>query len=144
VARVIAATRGGTQINTSDIERLNATFRAHLAPLARRGRGIAHGTALVESGMWRVGCAYNFWWTHESLRLRASGGRKWLERTPAMAAGLTDHVWTLEEVLRYPVPPADPVAVPRPRRGRRRGPRGVIPFPIGRTRPPHTPPGRAA
>jgi len=87
--------------------------------------------------MWLVGCAYNFCWTHESLRLRAIEGRKWLERTPAMAAGLTDHAWTLEEMLRYPIPPADPVAVSPPRRGRRCGA-------VGRTRPPHAPPGRAA
>jgi len=44
VARVSAATRGGTQINTAYSERLNATFRAHLAPLTRRGRGIAQGS----------------------------------------------------------------------------------------------------
>ncbi len=144
VARVIAATRGGTQINTSSIERLNATFRAPRAPLVRRGRGIAHGTALVEGGLWLVGCASNVCWAHESLRLRASGGRKWQERTPAMAAGLTDHIWTLEEMLRYLVPPADPVAVPRPRRGRRRGDGRAIPFPVGRTRPSHAPPGQAA
>ncbi len=70
-----------------------------------------------------------------------------MERTPALAiaAGLTDYVWTLEEVLRYPIPPADLVAVPRPRRGRTRGTGDVIPFPRGRTRPPHTPsPRRAA
>ncbi len=59
----------------------------------------------MESGMWLVGCAYHVCWVHESLRMRAIGGRKWLERTPAMAAGLTDYVWTLEEVLRSPVPP---------------------------------------
>lgn len=143
VARAIAASRGGTQINTAYIERLNATFRAHLSALSRRGRGIAHGPALLESGMWLVGCAYNFCWAHESLRLRAIGGHKWLERTPAMAAGLTDHVWTLEEVLRYPVPPTDPVTVPRPRR-RGRGDGRVIPFPLARTRPPQPPTGRAA
>src|SRR5207244_12619467 len=62
------ATRGGTQINTAYIERLNATFRAALAPLTRRGRRLAHGTALLTSGMWLVGTAYNFCWTHESLR----------------------------------------------------------------------------
>jgi len=144
VARAIAATRGGTQINTAYIERLNATFRAHLSPLTRRGRGIAHGTALVESGMWLVGCAYNFCWAHESLRLRAIGGHKWVERTPAMAAGLTDHRWTLEEVLRYRVPPADRVAVPRPPRGRRHGDGRIILFPVARTRSSHAPPGRAA
>jgi len=140
VARVIAATRGGTQINTTYIERLNATFRAHLAPLARRGRGIAHGTALVESGMWLVGCAYNVCWAHESLRLRAIGGRKWLERTPAMAAGLADHAWTLEEVLRYPVPPRERTLMQKPRRGRRRDQGHLLPFPAR----PAPPTGRAA
>ncbi len=141
VARVIAATRGGTQINTASIERLNATFRTHLSPLVRRGRGIAHGPALVESGMWLVGCAYNFCWVHESLRLRAIGGRKWLERTPAMTAGLTDHVWTLEGVLRYPVPPRARTGTSKPRRGRKRDHGCLIPFPA-RPAPPST--GRAA
>ncbi len=103
VADAITATRGGTQINTSYIERLNATVRAALAPLTRRGRRLAHGGALLSSGMWLVGTAYNFCWPHTSLRLRACGRRKWQERTPAMAAGLTDHVWTLEDLLRYRV-----------------------------------------
>ncbi len=141
VARAIAATRGGTQINTAYIERLNATFRAHLAPLVRRGRGIAHGPALVESGLWLVGCAYNFCWTHESLRLRAIGGRTWHERTPAMAAGLTDHAWTLDEVLRYPVPPRARTVTSKPRRGRRRDHGRLLPFPA---RPASPPTGRAA
>src|SRR5207237_2569293 len=47
VEQAIVATRGGTQINTSYIERLNATFRAARAPLTRRGRRLAHGTALL-------------------------------------------------------------------------------------------------
>ena len=141
VARVIAATRGGTQINTAYIERLNATFRAHLAPLTRRGRGIAHGTALVESGMWLVGCAYNVCWTHESLRMRASGGRKWRERTPAMAAGLTAPVWTLDEARRSPVPPRARTLTSKPRRGRWRDHGRLLPFPA---RPAPPPTGRAA
>jgi len=101
VAEAIARTKGGTRINTSYIERLNATVRAALAPLTRRGRRLAHRAALLTSGMWLVGTAYNLCWPHESLRLPALGGRKWQERTPAMAAGLTDHIWTLEEMLRY-------------------------------------------
>ena len=140
VARVIAATRGGTQINTAYIERLNATFRAHLAPLVRRGRAIAHGPALVESGLWLVGCAYNVCWAHESLRLRAIGGRKWQERTPAMATGLTDYAWTLDEVLRYPVPPRARTATTKPRRGRTRDQGRLLPFPAR----PAPPTGRAA
>ncbi len=47
VADAIARTKGCTPINTSSIERLNATFRASLAPLTRRGRRLAHGTALL-------------------------------------------------------------------------------------------------
>jgi len=144
VTRAILATRGGTVINTAYIERLNATFRAHLPPLVRRGHGIAPRTALVESGMWLVGAAYNVCWTHHSRRLRAIGGRKWLERTPAMAAGLTDHVWSMEELLRYPVPPVNPAATPCPRRRRGRGDGTLVPFPSARTRPPHSPPRRAA
>jgi len=113
VAEAIARTKGGTQINTSYIERLNATFRAALAPLTRRGRRLAHGAALLTSGMWLVGAAYNFCWPHESLRLPALGGRKWQERTPAMAAGLTDHIWTMEEMLRYRVLPLTEAPAPR-------------------------------
>ncbi len=124
------ASGGGHQINTAYIERLNATFRACLAPLARRTRSLAHGDALLCAGMFLVGTAYNFVWCHESLRLRNAGpGRKWRQRTPAMAAGLTDHRWTMDELLRYQVPPAPWVAPPRPKR---------------RGRPPKAPPVEAA
>ena len=118
IAAVLAATGGGTGINTAYIERLNATFRASLAPLVRRGRAIAHTEALLTAGMWLVGCAYNFCWLHESLRLAAPAGApwKWQERTPAMAAGLTDHRWTMRELLRYQVP-LPPWVAPK-RRGR--------------------------
>jgi hypothetical protein len=65
IARVLNATGGGTVINTASIERLNATFRS---ALARRGRAIAHSGA-VTAGMYSLGCAYNFCWYHDSLRL---------------------------------------------------------------------------
>jgi len=70
--------------------------------------------------MFLVGTAYNFVWPHEGLRLRTLGpGHRWQERTPAMAAGLTDHPWTMEDLLRYQVPPTPWVPLPRPkRRGR--------------------------
>jgi transposase-like protein/IS1 family transposase len=107
VAAVLRATGTGRQINTSYIERLNATFRASLVPLVRRGRALARKEAALEAGMWLVGTAYNFCWPHEGLRLAAQpgAGRKWHERTPAMAAGLTDHPWSMAELLRYQVPP---------------------------------------
>jgi len=118
IGAVLAATHSGTQINTAYIERLNATFRSSWAPLARRGRAIAHTEAVLTAGMYLVGCAYNFCWVHASLRQRAppEASLKWRERTPAMAAGLTDHCWTLSELLHYQVPL--PAWVPPKRRGR--------------------------
>jgi len=91
--------------------------------------------------MWLVGCAYNFCWTHESLRLRAIGGRKWRERTPAMAAGLADHTWTMEEMLCYPVPPHARTVMTTPPRGRTRDHGRLLPFPA---RPVPPPRGRVA
>jgi hypothetical protein len=52
IATVLAATGSGTDINTADIERLNATCRASLVPLVRRGRAIAHTETPVTVGMW--------------------------------------------------------------------------------------------
>jgi transposase-like protein len=118
IAAVLAVTGTGTGINTAYIERLNATFRGCLAPLVRRGRALARTEATLTAGMYLVGCAYNFCWEHASLRLAAPPGSrvKWRARTPAMAAGLTDHCWTMEELFRYQVPL--PAWVPPKRRGR--------------------------
>jgi transposase-like protein len=117
IEAVLRVTGTGTMINTAYIERLNATFRANLAPLVRRGRAIVRTEALLTAGMWLVGCAYNFCWPHDSLRLLAPvEDRKWEDRTPAMAAGLTDHCWTMDELLHYQVPL--PAWVAPKRRGR--------------------------
>jgi hypothetical protein len=118
IASVLSATGTGTGINTSYIERLNATFRGAICPLVRRGRAIARGEGVLTGWMYLVGCAYNFCWDHDGLRVAAEpGGRlKWRPRTPAMAAGLTDHRWTMHELLSRPIPLPHWVA-PR-RRGR--------------------------
>jgi hypothetical protein len=106
IAAVLAATGSGTGIKTAYIERLNATFGASLAPLVRRGRAIAPTETMPAAGMDLAGGAHNVCWLHESLRVAAPAGApwKWQERTPAMAAGLTDHRWTLRERLRSQVP----------------------------------------
>jgi transposase-like protein len=108
-------------INTAYVERLNATFRARLAPLVRRTRAGVHEQRTLEAGVWLVGTCYNFVWAHRSLRQERGGGgeepsaSKWIERTPAQAAGLTDHRWTMEELMSFVVMPA---RIPK-RRGRR-------------------------
>ena len=98
---------GSMVINTSYIERLNATFRGHLAALVRKGRAIVHTTDRLEQGMYLVGCSYNFCYFHKSLRILAPAGsaKKWVERTPAMVAGLTDHKWTMLELMSYKIRP---------------------------------------
>ena len=125
IAAVLAATGTGTGINTAYIERLNATFRSGVVVLTRRGRAIAHTEAVLQAGMYLLGCAYNFCWVHDSLRVAAGAGhqRKWQERTPAMAAGLADHAWTMKEWLSHPIP-LPPWAAPE-RRGRPPKPRQV-------------------
>lgn len=96
-------------------------------PLVRRGRALAHTTPGLTAGLYLVGCAYNFCWHHDSLRLAASPGaaRRGRDRTPAMAAGLTDHRWTLSELLHTPVP-LPPWVAPT-RRGRPRTRYGIRP-----------------
>ena len=113
VKALLGQTQGGGTINTAYIERLNATFRARIAALIRRGRALARQTTTLYYAMYLVGSVYNFCTCHRSLRiaLYLPGNRRhWVPRTPAMAARVTDHVWTVEELLsfRVPVPPWTP------------------------------------
>lgn len=79
---------GAGQINTAYIERLNATFRARMPTLVRRTRSLARTVDRLESEMFWIGAVYNFCTVHASLGI-----------TPAMAAALTDHLWSVEELL---------------------------------------------
>jgi transposase-like protein len=121
VARLIAHSQGDGGINTAYIERLNATFRARLHHLVRRGRALAREDITLQRAMYLVGAVYNFCTCHDSLRVRRRGrpdkaGHRWLFRTPAMAAEITDHCWTVHELLSFHVPP--PRWTPPKRRGR--------------------------
>jgi transposase-like protein len=109
--------QGAGVINTADIERLNATFRERLAPLARRCRALARHTLTLHHGMSLVGTVYNFCTPHASLRRTAPRtGRRGMPGTPAMAAGISDHCWSVHELLSYHVPP--PRWTPPKKRGR--------------------------
>jgi hypothetical protein len=93
-------------INTAYIERLQATFRSRLSALVRRTRTAARQKATLEAGMWLVGTVYNFCRAHRSLRLAGDSAaqRRWIERTPAEAAELTDHCWSVYELLSFAIP----------------------------------------
>jgi transposase-like protein len=87
--RLLEATQGAGTINTAYIERLNATFRTPLSCLVRRSRCPVRQVETLNQRVFLLGCTYNFCSLHRSLR----------DRTPAMAAGLTDHPWSMAELL---------------------------------------------
>jgi IS1 family transposase len=119
--RLIKASQGGCKLNTAYIERFNGTLRERLACLTRRCRHAARRLQTLHTGMYLIGCTYNLCGPHHELRVRnpeQPGRRRWRERTPAMAAGLTDHIWSVAELLSYKVAP--PPYIPPKRRGRPR------------------------
>ena len=89
--------QGGGVINTAYIERLNATFRERLAPLARRCRALARHTLTWHEGRCVGGTVDNFCTPHASVAQTH-------KTTPAMAAGITDHCWTMHDRLSFHVP----------------------------------------
>ena len=107
VESLIQRTQGKGVINTAFIERLNATFRQRIHSLTRRTRTLAQHAETLMAGMYMVGCFYNFCDFHHSLRLKlsvGSFGHRWVQRTPAIAARLTDHQWTPAELFNFKVP----------------------------------------
>jgi transposase-like protein/IS1 family transposase len=109
----VLATCGWT-INTSFVERLNLDIRQRVAAIGRRVNTLCQGEAGVRDQLTLFQVYHNFVLPHASLRQpllipQATNGRGsakvWRPCTPAMAAGLTDHVWSLKEVLFYWVPP---------------------------------------
>ena len=99
---MIEVTQGkrGT-VNTAFVERLNGTLRTWLPALTRRSRHAGTERARLERQFFLVTAVYNWVRPHRSLRIQVDG--RWIERTPGMAAGLTDHPWTMEELLRFRV-----------------------------------------
>src|SRR6266498_1725037 len=100
-------------INTSFVERENFTLRQHNRRLTRKTSGFSKEASGLEKQLWLSLAYYHLVLPHDSLgqRLdtpaptRGSGSaRRWGRITPAMAAGMTDHVWTVPELLAYRVP----------------------------------------
>ncbi len=113
--RLLLLSHGGNVLNTAFIERLNGTFRERLACLTRKSRHAARRLFALETGMYLIGCSYNFCFPHHELSKTKHVGSPC---TPAMAAGLTDHIWSLCELLSYQIAP--PPWVEPKRRGRPR------------------------
>jgi hypothetical protein len=104
----------GWKINTSFVERLNLDFRQHVAAIGRRVNTLCKHEAGLRQQLALFHTYHNFVLPHASLRLplpefdatgATGSSKRWQPQTPAMAAGLTDHVWSLREVLMFRVPP---------------------------------------
>jgi IS1 family transposase len=112
-ARLDASTVSET-INTSFVERNNLTCRQCNGRLSRKVLSFSKDLTWMEKHLWLSLAYYHFVLPHPSLArplpkpqpTRSTGSpKKWQPVTPAMAADITDHVWTMEELLSYRVPP---------------------------------------
>jgi hypothetical protein len=112
IKQVLAA--HGWRINTAFIERVNLSIRQHVAAVGRRVTTLCKSEMGLRQQLALYPLYYNFCLPHASLRLLLpqpeltkglGAAKRWRPCTPAMAAGLTDHVWTLREVMLVRVPP---------------------------------------
>jgi len=93
-----------TTVNTSFVERNNGTDRHQNSRKHRKTCGFSKDIVVHHAASFFIGYSYNYCWCVRTLRIPGAGGR-WQQRTPAMAAGLTDHIWDLWEWLTFPVKP---------------------------------------
>ena len=88
-------------VNTSFVERHHATDRGRNARKTRKTYKFSKDWEVHEAMTYFTMYSYNFCWPVRTLRIRKEGGA-WQAQTPAMSAGLANHIWSLEEWLRFP------------------------------------------
>lgn len=94
------------ETHTAYVERTNLTSRHMNGRLVRKTLGFSKRVAMLRAASVWEDMVYNLARHVKTLRLEVNDGtRRWLQRSPAMVAGLTDHIWSIEELLSYvPVP----------------------------------------
>jgi IS1 family transposase len=101
VMAALAMSTASRAINTSFVERQNGTDRHRNARKARKTYRFSKDWRYHESVTYLTMYVYNFCWPVRTLRIKDDEGR-WQKRSPAMAAGLADHVWSISEWLTFP------------------------------------------
>jgi IS1 family transposase len=113
LAALLATLPTSATINTTVVERENLALRQHNRRLTRKTTAFSKERPWLEKQLWLSLAYTHVVLPHDSLGqewpmvepTRGTGSpRRWQPRTPAMAAGLTDHVWTTDELLSYRVP----------------------------------------
>jgi hypothetical protein len=99
IQAVLAESKASRRINTSFVERQNATDRHHNARKVRKTYTFSKDWTVHEAMTYFTMYSSNFCWPVRTLREREDEG-PWRQRIPAMAAGLADHVWTMREWIR--------------------------------------------
>jgi IS1 family transposase len=88
-------------VNTVFVERHNGSDRNRNRRKVRKTCCFSKDWAVHEAMTYFTMYSYNFCWPVRTLRVRV-GDNEYQQRTPAMAAGLTDHLWTIQEWVAYP------------------------------------------
>lgn len=101
VLTALAQSAVSTAINTAFVERHNGTDRNRNARKVRKSYCFSKNWEVHEALTYFTLYSYNFCWPVRTLRVRGAVGY-WRQRTPAVAAGLSDHIWTLFEWLTFP------------------------------------------
>ena len=101
-AEAVEEALGGGEVSVSYLERQNGTDRHRNARKARKTYRFSKDLGMHEALTAFTMYSYNFCWPVRTLRQKV-GRRRYRQRTPAMAAGLTDHVWALWEWSTFPV-----------------------------------------
>lgn len=102
VMAALALSTASTAINTSFVERHNGTDRNRNGRKVRKTYCFSKDWQVHEAVTYFTMYSYNFCWPVRTLRIRGADNT-WQPQTPAMAAGLADHVWSLAEWLTHPV-----------------------------------------
>ena len=101
VTAALARSKVSRSINVSFLERQNGTDRHHNARKVRKTYTFSKDWRVHEAMTYFTLYSYNFCWPVRTLNERDERGQI-RKRTPAMAAGLADHVWTMREWITYP------------------------------------------
>jgi IS1 family transposase len=101
VAAALEQSTASTAINTSFLERHNATDRHRNTRKARCTYRFSKDLKMHEAMTYFTMYSYNFCWPVRTLARKDEQGRSH-SRTPAMSAGLSDHVWPMSEWVAYP------------------------------------------